>query len=91
MGKKKAKVIPFPQQVVEAAPVAPVLEASPVLPVEELQTSAVSEVYAFQSRARCPKCQGIRTVRRGAHGDTQYRICLTPSCGKKFAVKGWKV
>lgn len=45
-------------------------------------------VYAFPTKARCPRCGSVDTRRRAEHGNTQYRECKAPICAKKFAVKG---
>ena len=49
--------------------------------------------FAFPSKARCPRCHVIDTVRTGVSRDgaTQYRRCQRAVCRKRFSVTGQKI
>lgn len=53
-----------------------------------LATEVKVPVYAFPSRARCPRCQGTHTEQRSTAGELQYRRCMAPMCRHAFKVYG---
>jgi len=44
--------------------------------------------YAFPTKSPCPRCGGTNTISRRTAGDTQYRICRSAVCRRKYSVKG---
>ena len=44
--------------------------------------------YAFPTKSPCPRCGGTNTISRRTAGDTQYRVCRSAVCRRKYSVKG---
>ena len=79
MSQKKPRIGRAAVQAVEHAPEATTGTAG-VRPTEP--------VYAFPTKAKCPRCGSANTTRYASRGDTQYRECRVPTCRKHFTVKG---
>ena len=51
----------------------------------------VKAVYAFPTRALCPRCGSVNTVRYSTVDNVQYRKCQVPICRHTFKVVGDRI